>query len=150
MSCHNTSNTLSVNERPNAFCYPCPQSKKCQSPSSEEERPQGQHCRVQISVRKTAKEIKAKASKNLAASGWEIKETKYKKREGLKSKTKPSPPLSSSSLSSDAGTLGGRILQMPVFSARGRMRPIKLSGSVNSSQLGSKTGHSGGGTNSDA
>lgn len=47
-------------------------------------------------------------------------------------------------------TLGGRILQMPVFSARGRMRPIKLSGSVNSSQLGSKTGHSGGGTNSAA
>lgn len=69
-----------------------------------------------------------------------------------KSKAKPSvstPPLSSP-ISSDAGTLGGRILQMPVFSARGRMRPIKLSGSVNSSQLGSKTGHSGGGTNSAA
>lgn len=47
-------------------------------------------------------------------------------------------------------TLGGRILQMPVFSAKGRMRPMKLSGSVNSSQLGSKTGHSGGGTNSAA
>lgn len=49
-----------------------------------------------------------------------------------------------------AGTLGGRILQMPVFSARPRMRPMKPRGSPNSSQLGSKTGHSGGGTNSAA
>lgn len=48
------------------------------------------------------------------------------------------------------GTLGGRILQMPVFSARPRMRPMKPSGSLNSSQLGSNTGHSGGGTNSAA
>lgn len=76
-----------------------------------------------------------------------------KRQKDRKSKTKlnaSTPPLSSSPLSSDAGTLGGRILQMPVFSASGRMRPMKLRGSVNSSQLGSKTGHSGGGTNSAA
>lgn len=37
---------------------------------------------------------------------------------------------------------------MPVFSAMGRILLMKANGSANSSQLGSKTGHSGGGTNS--
>lgn len=45
-------------------------------------------------------------------------------------------------------TSGGRILQMPVFSAMGRILLINPKGSEKSSQLGSKTGHSGGGTNS--
>lgn len=45
-------------------------------------------------------------------------------------------------------TGGGRTLQMPVFSAMGRILLIKAYGSRNSSQLGSKTGHSGGGLNS--
>lgn len=37
---------------------------------------------------------------------------------------------------------------MPVFSAMGRILLMKAYGSLNSSQLGSKTGHSGGGLNS--
>lgn len=37
---------------------------------------------------------------------------------------------------------------MPVFSAMGRILLINPKGSEKSSQLGSKTGHSGGGTNS--
>lgn len=37
---------------------------------------------------------------------------------------------------------------MPVFSAIGRILLMKAYGSLNSSQLGSKTGHSGGGLNS--
>ena len=37
---------------------------------------------------------------------------------------------------------------MPVFSAIGRILLMKANGSPNSSQLGSKTGHSGGGLNS--
>ncbi|TNN73309.1 hypothetical protein EYF80_016472 [Liparis tanakae] len=37
---------------------------------------------------------------------------------------------------------------MPVFSAMGRILLMKENGSLNSSQLGSKTGHSGGGLNS--
>lgn len=45
-------------------------------------------------------------------------------------------------------TGGGRTLQMPVFSAMGRILLMKAYGSRNSSQLGSKTGHSGGGLNS--
>lgn len=45
-------------------------------------------------------------------------------------------------------TGGGRTLQMPVFSAMGRILLMKAYGSLNSSQLGSKTGHSGGGWNS--
>lgn len=45
-------------------------------------------------------------------------------------------------------TGGGRTLQMPVFSAIGRILLMKAYGSRNSSQLGSKTGHSGGGLNS--
>lgn len=45
-------------------------------------------------------------------------------------------------------TTGGRILQMPVFSAMGRILLMNPKGSEKSSQLGSKTGHSGGGTNS--
>ncbi len=45
-------------------------------------------------------------------------------------------------------TSGGRILQMPVFSAMGRILLINPKGSEKSSQLGSNTGHSGGGTNS--
>lgn len=45
-------------------------------------------------------------------------------------------------------TSGGLILQMPVFSAIGRILFIYPKGSEKSSQLGSKTGHSGGGTNS--
>lgn len=45
-------------------------------------------------------------------------------------------------------TSGGRILQMPVFSAIGRILLINPRGSEKSSQLGSNTGHSGGGTNS--
>lgn len=45
-------------------------------------------------------------------------------------------------------TSGGRILQMPVFSAMGRILLMYPKGSEKSSQLGSKTGHSGGGTNS--
>lgn len=45
-------------------------------------------------------------------------------------------------------TGGGRTLQMPVFSAMGRILLMKAYGSLNSSQLGSKTGHSGGGLNS--
>ena len=43
---------------------------------------------------------------------------------------------------------GGLILQMPVFSAMGRILLMNPNGSEKSSQLGSKTGHSGGGTNS--
>lgn len=39
-------------------------------------------------------------------------------------------------------------MQMPVFSAIGRILLMKAYGSLNSSQLGSKTGHSGGGLNS--
>lgn len=45
-------------------------------------------------------------------------------------------------------TGGGRTLQMPVCSAMGRILWMKAKGSANSSQLGSKTGHSGGGRNS--
>lgn len=45
-------------------------------------------------------------------------------------------------------TGGGRILQIPVFSAIGRILLMNPKGSANSSQLGSKTGHSGGGINS--
>lgn len=45
-------------------------------------------------------------------------------------------------------TWGGRILQIPVFSAIGLILLINPKGSENSSQLGSNTGHSGGGTNS--
>lgn len=45
-------------------------------------------------------------------------------------------------------TSGGRILQMPVFSAMGRILLMNPKGSEKSSQLGSNTGHSGGGTNS--
>lgn len=45
-------------------------------------------------------------------------------------------------------TGGGRILQMPVFSAMGRILLMNPKGSANSSQLGSNTGHSGGGINS--
>lgn len=37
---------------------------------------------------------------------------------------------------------------MPVFSAMGRILLMNPKGSEKSSQLGSKTGHSGGGTNS--
>ncbi len=43
---------------------------------------------------------------------------------------------------------GGRTLQIPVFSAMGRILLINANGSANSSQLGSNTGHSGGGVNS--
>lgn len=45
-------------------------------------------------------------------------------------------------------TGGGRTLQMPVCSAMGRILWMKAKGSANSSQLGSNTGHSGGGRNS--
>lgn len=45
-------------------------------------------------------------------------------------------------------TGGGRTLQIPVRSAMGRILWIKPKGSANSSQVGSKTGHSGGGRNS--
>lgn len=45
-------------------------------------------------------------------------------------------------------TEGGRTLQIPVFSAMGRILLMNAYGSLNSSQLGSKTGHSGGGLNS--
>lgn len=45
-------------------------------------------------------------------------------------------------------TSGGRILQMPDFSAMGRILLMNPKGSEKSSQLGSNTGHSGGGTNS--
>lgn len=56
------------------------------------------------------------------------------------------PPMFLSSFSTLTG--GGRTLQMPVFSAMGRILLMKAYGSLNSSQLGSKTGHSGGGLNS--
>lgn len=39
-------------------------------------------------------------------------------------------------------------MQIPVFSAMGRILLINANGSANSSQLGSNTGHSGGGVNS--
>lgn len=45
-------------------------------------------------------------------------------------------------------TWGGLILQMPLFSAIGLILLMKPSGSEKSSQLGSNTGHSGGGRNS--
>lgn len=45
-------------------------------------------------------------------------------------------------------TGGGRTLQIPVFSAMGRILLINAKGSANSSQVGSNTGHSGGGVNS--
>lgn len=45
-------------------------------------------------------------------------------------------------------TGGGRTLQIPVFSAMGRILLMYAKGSANSSQLGSNTGHSGGGMNS--
>lgn len=48
----------------------------------------------------------------------------------------------------DILTGGGRILQIPVFSAMGRILLMYAKGSANSSQLGSKTGHSWGGMNS--
>lgn len=78
------------------------------------------------------------------------RKTPKRKATARRRRTVPATPARPPSPPSGDATLGGRILQMPVFSAKGRMRPIKLSGSVNSSQLGSKTGHSGGGTNSAA
>lgn len=45
-------------------------------------------------------------------------------------------------------TIGGLILQIPDFSAIGRILAMYPSGSRNSSHDGSNTGHSGGGTNS--